>query len=430
MEDKFTLHDLAEALVRKHHMEQADADVFVRSFCDLVIEGLRMDHYVKVKGLGTFKLVDVEGRESVNVQTGERIMLSPSRRISFTPDVALRDAVNKPFAQFETVELKDSVHFDDLEEKSQNADEEEDDENDNTEAVTPDSDITEESPMADDTSGIELSVVAEPDTSAEVHSADSELTADAVKEVSEEAESEDDQEAVPSPQPSGQAGQEAETPSAAEGEPEPSSAPAEDSRETATFQQLPSEVPASISSGNMPRIPWCLLAVLLLAGILIGGAVAYFLFGGRRYIPEEWLEKWEKTMTTVPVADSSNASVPSDSLGGIDSLQAIAAPACPDTDTLPPASLPPAGNRVMEKDASRPSSEAVFLPDTVKYCFSGTMTRHTLRPGESLVKLARHYYGNKKLWPYLATYNKTRLKNPDAVPVGTVIEVPRLVPAK
>lgn len=109
-----TLKDIAKILVQKHELKQRDADLFVSAFVETILEGLRNDRQVKIKGFGTFKVTAVRDRESVNVNTGERVVISGHDKISFTPDAVMRDIVNKPFAQFETVVLADDVNFDDM----------------------------------------------------------------------------------------------------------------------------------------------------------------------------------------------------------------------------------------------------------------------------------------------------------------------------
>lgn len=109
-----TLKDIARVLVAKHQLKQRDAEVFVNAVVDTILEGLQADRIVKIKGFGTFKLTAVRERESVNVNTGERIIVSGHDKISFTPDAVMRDMVNKPFAHFDTVVLADGVNFDDM----------------------------------------------------------------------------------------------------------------------------------------------------------------------------------------------------------------------------------------------------------------------------------------------------------------------------
>lgn len=106
--------DIVKALAEMHQMQQKDAEKFIAMLFDVVNDGLQSDKQVKVKGLGTFKIAAVKDRESVNVNTGERVLIEGHDKISFTPDAAMRDRVNKPFAQFETVIVKEGVDFSDL----------------------------------------------------------------------------------------------------------------------------------------------------------------------------------------------------------------------------------------------------------------------------------------------------------------------------
>lgn len=103
--------DLAAALTEKHGLAKADAEAFVSAMFTLINEALASERAVKVKGLGTFKVISVAARKSVDVNTGAPIVIDGRDKISFTPDSSLRDEVNKPFAQFETVVVNDGVDF-------------------------------------------------------------------------------------------------------------------------------------------------------------------------------------------------------------------------------------------------------------------------------------------------------------------------------
>lgn len=109
--DKLTINHIASVLVEKNGIAPKDAEQFVAAMFDVIQEGLENDKQVKVRGLGTFKIVDVEPRESVNVNTGERVLIKGHSKISFTPDASMKEMVNKPFSQFDTVVLNDGVEF-------------------------------------------------------------------------------------------------------------------------------------------------------------------------------------------------------------------------------------------------------------------------------------------------------------------------------
>ena len=112
MENKISVSELAEIFVKEKKLTKTRANKFVRLFFEVLGDSLAREKTVKVKGLGTFKLIDVADRESVNVNTAERILIQGHSKISFTPEASLRDRVNKPFAAFETVILNEGTDLD------------------------------------------------------------------------------------------------------------------------------------------------------------------------------------------------------------------------------------------------------------------------------------------------------------------------------
>lgn len=120
---KVSLSDLAQRLAEKSGISLQDAELFIRKMFDVANEGLQSDKLVKMKWLGTFKVMAVKDRESVDVNTGERIIIEGRDKISFTPDNILKEIVNKPFAQFETVVVNDGVDFDEIDRKFEKAEE-------------------------------------------------------------------------------------------------------------------------------------------------------------------------------------------------------------------------------------------------------------------------------------------------------------------
>ena len=117
---KTALQLIADTVAKKHKITVKDAEKFVSAMFDVMNEGLKTDKLVKVKGLGTFKVQAVKPRESVNVNTGERVLIEVHDKVSFTPDATMKELVNKPFAQFETVVLNDGVDFTDIDSKYEN----------------------------------------------------------------------------------------------------------------------------------------------------------------------------------------------------------------------------------------------------------------------------------------------------------------------
>lgn len=116
------IKDLAKIVADRYDMHQQDAEKFMDDMFSLIRSALINDEQVKIKGLGTFKVQTVKERASVNVNTGEKVMINSHDRISFTPDATMRDSVNKPFAHFVTVPLNEGVVFDDMDDMSKLAD--------------------------------------------------------------------------------------------------------------------------------------------------------------------------------------------------------------------------------------------------------------------------------------------------------------------
>lgn len=118
---KIFMTELADMLAQKANISKREAQQFLTDFVETIQDGVNNDKLVKIKGLGTFKVIDVDARESVNVNTGERVTIDSHQKLTFTPDAAMKELVNKPFSQFETVVLNDGVEFDDESEAEEHA---------------------------------------------------------------------------------------------------------------------------------------------------------------------------------------------------------------------------------------------------------------------------------------------------------------------
>ena len=150
---KVSITELASKLMEKHGLKRTEAELFIRQFVGVINDGLKNDKSVKVKGLGTFKVQAVSARKSVDVNTGEAIVIEGRDKISFTAEAVMRDLVNAPFAQFETVIVNDGVDFSEIDAKN---------EADNTEAKEP-TPAVEPAPVAEpEPAVVEPTPVAEP----------------------------------------------------------------------------------------------------------------------------------------------------------------------------------------------------------------------------------------------------------------------------
>lgn len=380
MNDKITLHELVDLFARKSQLSQVDAALFAKEFLSLIEEALARDKYVKVKGLGTFKLITVDATEETASNGPETTDGQSHTRVSFIPETGLKDLVNKPFAHFQPVLLKDEVHFTDLPEGETEVESQETvtevEKTGETDAVI--ESLTE--PATEETD--EVLPQTEAASLIEEEPVQASITEKVVSEEEEVKEKQED-----------------------------------------TLSEKEERIPAAdlTPSGKEANVPWCMIASILLAGIFIGGIVTWVLTSGRRYIPEQVVEKLMNETQKTP------APVVSDSLQVADTLVVKKdSSLMQKKDTL---------KTVAKKEektpvAPTPVPKRETLADTVEYQITGNQGSYTLKPGESLVRVALKFYGNKKLWPYLVKHNKAIIKNPDNVPVGTTIQIPQLTPKK
>lgn len=380
MNDKVTLHELVDLFARKSQLSQADAALFAKEFLSLIEEALARDKYVKVKGLGTFKLITVDATEETASNGPETTDGQSHTRVSFIPETGLKDLMNKPFAHFQPVLLKDEVHFTDLPEGETEV---ESQETVTEEEKTGGTDVVIESPTEPATEEIdEVLPQTEATSPIEEEPVQASITEKVVSEEEEVKEKQED-----------------------------------------TLPEKEERIPAAnqTPSGKEANVPWCMIASILLAGIFIGGIVTWVLTSGRRYIPEQVVEKLMNETQKTP------APVVPDSLQVADTLVVKK-----DSSLVQKKDILKTVAKKEEKTpvAPTPVPKRETLADTVEYQITGNQGSYTLKPGESLVRVALKFYGNKKLWPYLVKHNKAIIKNPDNVPVGTTIQIPQLTPKK
>lgn len=380
MNDKVTLHELVDLFARKSQLSQADAALFAKEFLSLIEEALARDKYVKVKGLGTFKLITVDVMEETASNGPETTDGQSHTRVSFIPETGLKDLVNKPFAHFQPVLLKDEVHFTDLPEGETEV---ESQETVIEEEKTGETDVVIESPTEPATEETdEMLPQTEAASPIEEEPIQVSITEKVIPEKEEVKEKQED-----------------------------------------TLPEKEERIPAAdlTPSGKEANVPWCMIASILLAGIFIGGIVTWVLTSGRRYIPEQVVEKLMNETQKTP------APVVPDSLQVADTLVVKKdSSLVQKKDTLKTVAKKEEKTPVV----STPVPKRETLADTVEYQITGNQGSYTLKPGESLVRVALKFYGNKKLWPYLVKHNKAIIKNPDNVPVGTTIQIPQLTPKK
>lgn len=499
MNDKVTLQDLAVELAKRHQLEGADAESFIKMFFTLIEDGLAADKYVKIKGLGAFKLTEVDSRESIDVNTGKRIEIQSYTKVSFTPDAAMKNLINRPFSHFEPVILNEGTTMEAMEAglQPEEADMEDADE---SEAAGEDIEVPEATEQAsageeeqseqDEPAEPEETVAAETisvapvvlpteesavpvasvdagpvtETAESVVSAESEDTeAEKPAEPIETAESLEQTETL-SPEPAADPQGAAEvvepmnTPETADEETNAVTADESENAEPSVEKPVETTVSNHVEVSQEQKrpfcYPWCMIAAILLIGVLVGGAACWILMSGRRYIPEniyrkimaqeEMLEQRssgekpaagfqqpaaDTTLVTAQETDTVNNQVEQQETP-IQSASRIENKKKTESETTGMKPVAPEKTSVAEKNkqGGTATTKVETLADTVEYTITGTKASHTIQPGESMVKLAARFYGNKKLWPYIARYNRENIKNANNVPVGTVVKIPELKP--
>lgn len=481
MSEKITIQDIIELIAEKHSMNKKDVELFVKGIFDLIEEALTSEKYVKVKGLGTFKLTEVDSRESVNVNTGERIEIQGHTKISFTPDTSMRDLINKPFAHFETVILNENTNLADTETEIEGEDTNEDFiREQEKEAVIISTDkpsetievIAESTPQTtEETSINETVVITEEISSAkepvgenikeelitpEINISEKQedtLTEEKKEEIQPESIKEDNTETTAI----------ADTISIIETERNDISniyeqekqeqeekkvvetmtiadAAIEAAKEEKTLSETitpemitppdDTEIPVAKSLEEKQKekrkkdIPWGIIVAIMLVLGIVGGIIWYMQSADKHIKP---IPKVTPATNVEPKDSSANIAYPDtlivkDTLAA--SLQSV-------TTTVEPQPLTPEiPKTVAAKTGGNQEVAKVTLADTVEYEIIGTKTNHTLQEGESIIKLSVKFYGTKKLWPYIVKHNQNVIKNADRVPVGTTLRIPELTPKK
>lgn len=434
MSDKITIQDIIELLAEKHGMSKKDAEAFVKGVFDLIEEALASEKYVKVKGLGTFKLTEVESRESVNVNTGERFQIQGHNKISFTPDTTMKDLINKPFAHFETVILNENTQLEDTETEfeGENDGEESAEEVISTPEVPKDDDAHTITSVSDNGVDIQpVTDVAEPEKT---------IAADETSKVVEEQQpTEENPLAEEAPKTVEKTSEEepvdiAEAVVEALQEEKTVSETITVSEAVASEPQLITVPEDSLKTPEKPlkkekkKSPWGIIIAIILV-LCIAGGIYWFMQSSSNKQPVK-----KSVTTTLPPTVKE---VPNDSV----SLRQQDTASVSNLQTKEPVQPQPA-ETPLQQQPTKPESHSsvksavnqeiakVTLADTVEYDIVGTMTNYTLQEGESLIKLALKFYGTKKLWPYIVKHNKNVIKDADRVPIGTTLRIPELTPKK
>lgn len=427
--------DLISLLAKECNISVAKAEVFTKNFFDIIIEGLEQDGIVKINGLGTFKVTDVASRGSVNVNTGEKIEIKGHRKLTFIPADALKEQVNMPFAMFEPVEVDDTYQPDSAEENDAEEIAETTEpviEVAEAEEVLPA--VAEENESAD-TVNEELPVIVE-DTTAEEETASDDSNDDTVANEEQVEVAVEEDSVVPQPE-----------------EDKVEDAPEQESEEEpVVVQERPTEpvivrVPPKKSAQEKQPAPskrkksgwrYSLIAIMAIA-------VAFILINrtADKSVVVEDAKEIAKPVAVEPeiepVAENTDADA------------AIMQPELPTVaENVEPVIAEEVSNEAEKVKApaqtvieQEPADEYEFVlldelaaknlkyitpADTLLYVADGDLAVHKVAQDETLTRIAREYYGDKKLWPYIVKYNN--MTDPNGLCRGMEIAIPRLKPRK
>lgn len=380
MNEKVNIQNLIELLVEKHRITPKEAEEFVKTFFAVIEEGLEQDKYVKIKGLGTFKLIGVESRGSIDVNTGERIEIQGHTKVSFTPDSALKELINRPFGHFETVILNENTVLEDTPIEKAGEDELED--------VSIGQNVADEL----DTISEILSEPASPLIESVIATEKVATEEDADKQQEEEGKISTTEETLKNSQQK------------------------EDTYE-GVLQQT------DIKENKDNGLKWFMIA---LACVLLACAGIVFYL----YYPDLQEE-------SIPVSSEEEYTYPTVTMGlqqdsiQEDSLDTLQIPQ-PTTAEENPASRQQVEKKVVPEEPQKVVKKTTVKsqpvnPDSVNYEIVGTETTYTVKEGETLTRISLRFYGTKALWPYIVKHNADVLKNPNNVTSGTTLKIPKLI---
>ncbi len=371
MNNRLSIPEIAGLLAEYTGKDKKNAERFLKEFVLVVREAAFQDKIVKIKGIGTFKVIEVQDRQSIDVNTGNRIVIPGHYKFSFTPDKELKDEVNKPFSFFETVEISDHVDTASLVHEHP-----EEKEEPQPEVLQPVPAI--EEPVAEE------AVTDEPVPPAvEEPEQEPEEIIEEPEKIEEEIIADDSPEPIPD-ETAGDTQDEDMRPGyfipKVDPQPEPES--------------IQNTSPTPTKSANKRTI-W-IAAILLIA---IGSGSFFFL-------NRDSLMAWNRSNRDIAiVADSIADNLINEMLTASDPLS-IEEDVFPDTE----------GTMPQEEETSSSLNPAEKAGEVI--------TNIQIQPGSRLTLIALEYYGNKVFWVYLYEYNKDVIKDPNNIPVGTTISIP------
>lgn len=390
MNERLSLQDLIDLLAKKQGIAKKEAETFLRELIAVISESIESYDPVRIKDFGVFKLVKINARKSVDVNTGEAIEIPAHYKLSFNPDKSLKEAINRPFAHFESVILEDGVSFENVESETEEDIAEEED--DSTDTISIEEEITEyiTIPEKSEIKATEANVIAKeipiPDTEAE----------SAITEAKEEAEINSEEENAG--ESVSEITRNKTVPVAAAAIPRSSSA-STDIESMFYNHRKKSKRRRFISLG--------FVILLILAAFAIGGyyfqELAAFLTGQPPV---------DKSKKVVIVFDKKS---PADSLAqkqDSTQIQGIAQ----ETKNEP--------QQETKLPKAEPKNEEVKIAAQPVKDSSKPLATETIRSGHTLRNIALEYYGHKSFWVYIYEENKDVIKNANNIALGTKLIIP------
>lgn len=499
---KISLSNIADELALKSGLPRDVADNFMHAFVEAIEKGLQDDNLVKIKGLGTFKLQEVSDRGSIDVNTGERITIKGHRKVTFTPESAMKELVNRPFAHFEPTELNDGYPSDDEPVTSGDLVDEADDMVENAEvnalniavlvADEPHEIATEATPCDSPSSpeieeldeersagGViaeEVVIISEPQATETTETTEPFDTVVPVEECEEEVKG---SEALEEPanavmeEPETSPDEEPVTEPIEEPIVEPAAGPSKDTVENSVEENKTEHVEQQTAEPTIPiaeetaKKPnhskpeakkkhgflWTVILVLLLLVAVFFLRNYYFHTPEERSfnnnmdeygemmvnpnLEEELGMEWNDEPKVSPQLPTGKKEPVKPLIDSADAQQAQAqtsqpkvTPSQPEkpsgqsATTVKPAADPLFCVVTITESLAAKTIKDITPADTVDYRIEGTLVTHQLKSGETIIQLAKKYYGDKRLWPYIVKYNW--MKDYNNVAIGQMINIPVL----
>ena len=477
MNEKITIQELVELISSNQSTSKKEIEAFAKEFFKLIEDALQTERYVKIKGFGTFKLIEVDSRESININTGERIEIQGHNKITFTSDATLKEVVNRPFSHFESVVLNEGVFFDEM----PTDEEEETPSIEEAPILSIDEPIIEEeTPIIEEEApsrdAIHCVREEEPIIEEEAPIIEEEPIAEEEATIEEEAPSRDAIHCVREEEPiieeeapiiEEPIAEEEETPSIPllpEGGVPLGGVVGSETEETPTVEEEVAKptgfiaesitnIESDLESNKRPEsmigslkdniindfkkdtqgMKYFFGIVIFI--ILLCVAAITFLYHPTLLTDLMPQPTTEEEVATEEVIQQEPTAMPTDSIATVtDSIATSVV-----TDSIAPvkeAEVPTAKETVQEvpvvkevvqeKPVVKETPAAQTYSAKESYRIVGTQSEHTIKRGETLRIVSLNYFGTKELSTYIIEYNKDIISNPNNVSVGTKIKIPKL----